>query len=49
MSAGVTLRGFQVGVDAEWLEAAPLTAAALADEASQWAALGSELRLRKRR
>jgi exopolyphosphatase/guanosine-5'-triphosphate,3'-diphosphate pyrophosphatase len=45
--ADVTSRGFQLTVNEAWLEDSPLTAAALADEAAQWAALGSHLRLRK--
>jgi len=47
--AGVTAKGFELTVDAEWLKSSPLTAAALADEAKQWAGLGSDLSLRKRR
>ncbi|HEX8961510.1 MAG TPA: exopolyphosphatase [Rhodocyclaceae bacterium] len=47
--AGVTPRGFQLTVNEAWLDASPLTAAALADETAQWAALGSQLRLRKLR
>ncbi|MDK9726313.1 MAG: exopolyphosphatase [Sterolibacteriaceae bacterium MAG5] len=49
LTAAVTAKGFELAVDTDWLEASPLTAAALADEAGQWAALGSDLRLRKRR
>ena len=49
LAAAVTDKGFQLTVDGDWLEASPLTAAALADETSQWGALGSDLRLRKRR
>lgn len=47
--AGVTPRGFQLTVNEAWLDASPLTAAALEDETLQWAALGSQLRLRKLR
>ncbi|MDD5248911.1 MAG: exopolyphosphatase [Rhodocyclaceae bacterium] len=47
VAAAVTPRGFQLTLSNAWLEASPLTAAALADEASQWAGLGSQLRLRK--
>jgi exopolyphosphatase/guanosine-5'-triphosphate,3'-diphosphate pyrophosphatase len=49
VKAGVTSRGFLLTVNEAWLDASPLTAAALADEAVQWAALGSNLRLRKLR
>jgi len=48
VTAAVTAKGFQLSVDADWLEASPLTAAALDDEAGQWAALGSDLQLRTR-
>jgi exopolyphosphatase/guanosine-5'-triphosphate,3'-diphosphate pyrophosphatase len=47
--ASVTSAGFQLTVNEAWLAASPLTAAALEDEATQWASLGSELRLRRRR
>lgn len=47
--AGVTPRGFVLTVNEAWLASSPLTAAALADEAVQWTALGSQLRLRKLR
>ena len=49
VGAGITPRGFQLTVADDWLESSPLTAAAFADEANQWAALGSDLRLRRRR
>jgi len=49
VAAGITPKGFQLTVDADWLEASPLTAAALADESTQWAALGSDLRVRASR
>ncbi len=39
-------RGFLIGVDADWLDTAPLTAAALEEEGRQWAGLGMEWRLR---
>ena len=38
-------RGFQLTVDALWLAASPLTAAALAEEGRQWANLGMEFKL----
>ncbi len=49
VSAATTARGFQLSVDAGWLDSSPLTAAALDDEALQWAGLGSDLKLRRRR
>lgn len=48
VSAAITAKGFLLSVDGDWLEASPLTAAALDDEASQWAQLGSDLRVRAR-
>lgn len=48
VTAAVTAKGFLLTVDASWLEASPLTAAALADEAAQWTALGSNLHVRAR-
>jgi exopolyphosphatase/guanosine-5'-triphosphate,3'-diphosphate pyrophosphatase len=42
-------RGFQLTMEASWLAQSPLTAAALDEEVSNWAALGFELRLRRRR
>jgi len=41
-------KGFQLGVDEDWLEASPLTAAALEEESRQWAGLGMELRIKPR-
>lgn len=38
-------RGFMLELDAERLSAAPLTAAALADEATQWAGVGGALKI----
>ncbi len=49
VTAGVTPTGFVLTLDADWLKSSPLTAAALDDDAKQWAGLGSELHLRKRR
>ena len=40
--------GFQLDLPADWLLANPLTAAALADEASIWQRMGSSLRIRRR-
>ena len=48
VEAALTPRGFQLAVDAAWLEAAPLTAAGLDEEVRQWAAVGLELKLRRR-
>lgn len=42
-------RGFQLQADAGWLSASPLTAAALDEEARQWAAIGIELKVRSQR
>lgn len=42
-------RGFQIGVDAAWLGASPLTAAALEEEGRQWGGLGMDLRVRSGR
>ncbi|MBK1679094.1 exopolyphosphatase [Rhodocyclus tenuis] len=39
---------FQLDLPADWLAANPLTAAALADEATTWERLGSGLRIRRR-
>ena len=47
--AFVTPKGFHLHVDAAWLSASPLTAAALNDEVRQWAAAGMELRVQSRR
>ncbi len=41
--------GFQLAIDGDWLRAAPLTAAALADERGQWQALGIPLGLKMRK
>lgn len=40
-----TTQGFVLGVDADWLEANPLTFAALNDEIRQWKSIGIEFRL----
>jgi hypothetical protein len=42
-------QGFLITVDADWLRASPLTAAALEDERHQWEMLGMALRIRQRR
>lgn len=46
MELRATSRGFHCGIDEGWLENAPLTAAALADEVRQWDTVGRELRVR---
>ncbi|MDO8789821.1 MAG: exopolyphosphatase [Sulfuritalea sp.] len=45
ISAGLTRHGFQLRLGDCGLEALPLTAATLEDEAQQWAGIGSELRI----
>jgi exopolyphosphatase/guanosine-5'-triphosphate,3'-diphosphate pyrophosphatase len=40
--------GYSIAVDAAWLRASPLTAAALEDERHQWEMLGMSLRIRQR-
>lgn len=47
LSAGFTNNGFQLKLDAGELEALPMTAAALADEARQWTGMGGELLVRE--
>ncbi|HZV53603.1 MAG TPA: exopolyphosphatase [Rhodocyclaceae bacterium] len=42
-------RGFQLNIDAAWLTASPLTAAALDEEVRQWAGIGTELKVRSQR
>jgi exopolyphosphatase/guanosine-5'-triphosphate,3'-diphosphate pyrophosphatase len=49
VEAGLTPRGFQLAVADDWLESVPLTAAGLEEEVRQWAAVGLELKLRRRR
>jgi len=46
-SAAFTRSGFQMKLDADDLDALPLTAAALEDEAQQWSGIGSELRIHR--
>lgn len=45
LSAGSSRNGFQLTLGACGLEALPLTAASLEDEAQQWAGIGRELRI----
>jgi len=42
----LTGKGFELHIDREWLAAAPLTAAVLAEEAEQWANVGIEFKMR---
>ena len=42
-------RGFGIGVDPHWLEASPLTAAALEEEGRQWSGLGMEIKIKSGR
>jgi len=46
-SAAFTRNGFQMKLGADELDALPLTAAALEDEAQQWSGIGSELRIHR--
>jgi len=39
-------KGFGIGVDAEWLAASPLSAAALEEEGRQWSGLGMEIKIK---
>jgi exopolyphosphatase/guanosine-5'-triphosphate,3'-diphosphate pyrophosphatase len=47
--ASLIPRGFLLEVDAGWLAASPLTAAALAEEARQWVGLGLDLKVKAQR
>jgi exopolyphosphatase/guanosine-5'-triphosphate,3'-diphosphate pyrophosphatase len=47
LSAGFTRHGFELKLGAGGLDATPLTAAALKDEAQQWAGMGGELRIQR--
>ena len=42
-------KGFQLGLEPAWLDASPLSAAALEEEGRQWAGLGMELRFKSGR
>lgn len=46
--AALVARGFQLKIDANWLAALPLTAAAIDEEIRQWAGIGIELRVRRK-
>jgi len=39
-------KGFGIGVDADWLAASPLSAAALEEEGRQWSGLGMEIKIK---
>jgi exopolyphosphatase/guanosine-5'-triphosphate,3'-diphosphate pyrophosphatase len=45
IAVGKTTDGFELQVDRDWLEGAPLTAAVLGEEVGQWANVGIEFRL----
>ncbi len=45
LSAGFTRNGFHLSLGADGLNVLPLTTAALADEAQQWAGIGGDLRI----
>lgn len=49
IQVSATADGFQVQIDHDWLDNAPLTAAVLAEETQQWANVGIEFKLRGRR
>ena len=49
ITARVGGKGFELIIDEAWIEAVPLTSAALAEEARQWAAAGRELTLQRRK
>jgi hypothetical protein len=44
-----TSKGFQITADERWLDASPLTAAALHEEGRHWASVGKELRIKTSR
>ncbi len=48
VNATTSGRGFQLVFDAGWLDEAPMTAAALAEEQQQWEALGLPLKIKER-
>jgi len=45
LAAGFTRSGFRLGIRRDWLTQSPLSSAALAEEAQQWAGVGGELRI----
>ncbi len=49
VGARMTARGFELTLDKAWLDAAPMTAAVLAEEVGQWSGVGIEFKLRARR
>ncbi len=48
VQAGLLATGFQLRIDADWLAASPLTAAAIDEEIRQWAGIGIELKMRRK-
>jgi len=49
VGARETAGGFELQIDKDWLDGAPLTAAVLAEETGQWANVGIAFRVRARR
>ena len=49
LTAFKTVGGFDLHLDGDWLAGAPMTAAVLAEEVTQWASVGIEFRIRTRR
>ncbi|RTL54321.1 MAG: exopolyphosphatase [Rhodocyclaceae bacterium] len=49
VKVAVAGNGYRLAFDSDWIEEAPLTAAALADESEQWASLGIGLKVQERR
>ena len=48
VQASLLAMGFQLRIDADWLAALPLTAAAIDEEVRQWAGIGIELKVRRK-
>jgi len=49
VKVSVSGNGYRLVFDSAWLDEAPLTASALADEKEQWSALGMTLRVQEKR
>jgi hypothetical protein len=49
INVSLTVKGFQLQVDRNWLASAPLTAAVLEDESMQWVNVGIDFKLRASR
>ncbi len=49
IQVSATANGFQLQIDRDWLDNAPMTAAVLAEETQQWTNVGIEFKLRGRR